>query len=446
MSRRRKNKDANKVIELSKDEIKLLLDTFANDVKQIFGSKDVSEIQNEENEYIHTDIRPLDTILGGGFVLRNIAALTSPSETGKTTIAWQIIKKAQEQYPDAFVLYLDIEGSALISNPELGIKSRVELLNIDTSRLVYTNEKFYLEDIEKKISELIDKKIKLDEAIGYSPPLIIIWDSISSTETRKIEDAERPEELTGYVSRTIQFIIGKLKRKIHKANALLLLIDQVRSNIEGGFFDSKSNASSSTKTGVFGKYKSSIGSTRANHEIRQWLFMEKGSLIRPQDIPDIDGWYLKVYIVKNKTAATTNMSIELVFDKRYGIDKFWSEYHFISEYQPFEKRLYKDANKFNTQYASKHPLGIQRLGGFYKLSYKSPIDGKTYEYPKNFRFADAKKLYTNDPEFKKLFDIIVEHSVRDRIINHISNIKISEQLYDSHESLLIENDNVDVDK
>jgi hypothetical protein len=71
-------------------------------------------------------------------------------------------------------------------------------------------------------------------------------------------------------------------------------------------------------------------------------------------------------------------------------------------------------------YASKHPLGVKQKGAFYTLEYISPIDGKEYKYPKSFRFAEAENLYKTDPEFRETFDIIVDHSIRDRIIYQLS--------------------------
>jgi RecA/RadA recombinase len=428
MARRKKNTsdtpiDISKLPPEAREEIFSL---FKQDLGTIFEYEQNPDSEQNSQEFIKTSILPLDAILGGGFVSKNIIALTSPSETGKTTIAWQIIKNALDQYEYSFALYLDIEGSANISNPELNIKSRIELFNIDKNRVLYINKKFYLEELIDKILETIKRKADIDKVLGKSYPLIIVWDSISSTEVKKTEEASRPEEITGYDARMKQFAIAKIKKKLHEHNVLLIIIDQVRSNIDAGFFSSKQSASNSTKTGFFGEYKTSIGSTKIQHEIRQWLYLQRGSLIKPQDIPGIDGWYIRATVVKNKVAPTTNFEIEAVFDKRYGINKFWTEFLFLSEYQPFERRQYKDAQKFEKYYASVHPLGIIRMGGYYKLSYDSPIDGKTYEYPKNFRFNEAKKLYDEDQEFRQLFDTIVKHSVRDRIINQLSNIDLSE--------------------
>ena len=417
---RRKKSTVNEQINLdnlpavAKEELTKL---FKQSALEIFGEEDIEE---QTYEFIKFNIKPLDAILGGGIPTKSIIAITSPPETGKTTISWQLISKALKQNPYAMALYLDIEGSALTRNEELGIKSRPELLKIDMNRVFYVNKKYYLEDLVNKIKQFIEMKKQWDKKLGINAPVIIIWDSISSTEIKKIEEVSRPEEMTGYQARMLQFTIAKLKKDIDEANILLVLIDQIRANINAGFFGSKMTASSSTETGNFGSYKSSISNTKTHHEIRQWHYLQKGSLIKPQDIPNIDGWFLKFTVVKNKVAPTTNYEIELIFDKRYGISKFWSEFHFLSEYQSYERRLYKDSDKFNKQYASIHPLGIQRVGGFYKLSYQSPIDGQLYEYPKNFRFNQALELYKTDEEFRKLFNIILEHSIKDRIINHIS--------------------------
>lgn len=145
--------------------------------------------------------------------------------------------------------------------------------------------------------------------------------------------------------------------------------------------------------------------------MQQWLFFSKGKLINPADDLGIDGWFVDVFTEKNKLAPSKH-GVTCVFDKFGGLDKFWSEFYFLFELTPSEKKIYK-TKKPNFD------LMMKKSGTQVMLHVKHPTDN-TIEYKSDkFYRKNAKKKYEEDAEFKQWFDYAVQLSVDVRITNGI---------------------------
>lgn len=183
-----------------------------------------------------------------------------------------------------------------------------------------------------------------------------------------------------------------------------LTVDQVRANIkiDGPYVPKESSV------GSFKDFKAASSISALNHRITQWLFLSKGKQITPADgYTGVDGWLINVMTEKNKHAPSKH-SITVVFDKSTGINKFWSEYYFLSEMTPTETKVYKN-KKFPYQ------LMITKSGAWVSLKIKDPATGK-YDYKSDkFYRKEAKQKYETDSEFRKWFDYALEMSIHIRI-------------------------------
>jgi len=390
------------------------------DFKDLIESKIEEEYgaYKDECKYIVPfNIRPLDAILGGGLAFGMISMITGPAETGKTTIAWQLIKSFLDKYQNGLALYIDIEGGANIDNKEIGIISRMDLLNIDKKRVIYKSLVLYIEQVFELIQQVIELKRKQEEKFNIEIPLLVVWDSIADTPVAKVDDVDSPNQLVGYRARILQYYFEKTKELYRRNNVLLFIIDQVRANIS----DAVNMYKKSEKgVGVFNDLKSATGSKAVEHKIRQWLFISKGQDI--YDIPDIDGWYLTLFTEKCKLAPSKH-AIKCVFDKRYGIDKFWTEFIFLSEYTPSEEKMFKKmSSSMVEKYKSSIPdFAIKQVGGGrFSLSITDPETGEVISYPKTFYKREAKELYEKDEKFREIFDKAVEIHVKERIIKQFN--------------------------
>ena len=367
-------------------------------------------------------VKPLDAILGGGLLTGMFTMLTSPPETGKSAISWQLIKRMLDDYPNAFAIYLDIEGAANISNDNLGLKSRIEMFNIDPKRVKHIQLPLYIEDVHDIIEGIVEEKRKIEEKIGEHFPAIIVWDSIAETPPKKILDADNPEQLTGYKARILQHILSKLHVHITMNNILLLAVDQVRANMSNAMMYQKTEKS----VGEFNNLKSATSSTYTGHKVRQWLYLSKQSEILPADLPGVDGWYLDIFTEKCKLAPS-KQTIRVVFDKRYGIDKFWSEFTFLSQYTPTEKKIIRKLEKTSQSslkmyLSSLPPLTFQTNGSWASLEIVDPETGEVIDsYDKKFYKKDVKVLYDTDTKFREVFNKAVDFHVQHRIIKHFQN-------------------------
>ena len=385
-----------------------------------------------ETIFVKTKIKLLDALLGGdGFILGLPIMFTGPAEIGKTTLTWQLIKSFQEQYPESLIVYIDTEGGAYVDKSGV---SRVSIFGINQENLAYFPVISSLEKTFDIIKDILKVKEKAEKENNVEPvPALVVIDSISDLDPEKIYEVDNPTSITGLRARLIQFLLGQIKPLIRKTQTLLVLIDQVRSNISDSLmmFNTKTEKEVSTTNNL----KSSTGQVKAvEHRIRHWLFFSRGPDI--YDKPDILGNYLDIKLVKSKTSMS-GITIRTVFDKRYGIDDFWTSYHFISNLTPFEEQIFKKLDKSSQTMANKFKsqieqyLGIEGSGAYKYLVLKDE-KGNVIAKSKSFYERDAKKLYETDREFKELFDKIVEYNIQQRIYKLVKPYQNNESsIYDA---------------
>jgi len=421
--RKKKSKD------VSLEEIGISTEVATEDLLSQITEKMNEYLSDKYGEYedpelliVPTDVRPLDAVLGGGLVLGMPVMVTGAAEIGKTTFAWQMIKSLQQHYPNSISLYIDVEGSANSENKDLGIKSRIELMNIDRKRLIYKSMTLSIEKVFELIVDTVKFKRQIEEKLNINIPMIVVWDSIADTDPEKlIEEADNPNSVIGLKARIVQFLLGKYKPLFRRNQVMLFLIDQVRANIS----DNMNNPYAGKQEKLVGQVnnlKSATGAKSVEHKLRQWLFLSQGQEIF--DYTDVLGWFLDIHILKSKLAPS-GFTIRTVFDKRFGIDKFWTEYHFISNLTPFEEKIFKKMGGQNSSAAKafrnkvESILSIKSSGAYKYLEYIDPSTGEVIQ-SKKFYQKDAKSLYNSDKEFKDLFDKCVEFHIKERIIKYFN--------------------------
>ena len=153
--------------------------------------------------------------------------------------------------------------------------------------------------------------------------------------------------------------------------------------------------------------KAATSVSNLNHRISQWLFLSKRKKIQPADGFNIDGWYLDIYTEKCKSAPS-GFTITCVFDKLVGLHKFWSEYEFLSDYCPSEKKFYKGDPPV--------PLNIISSGPSNKLRVLDPQSGAKLYESDSFYKKNALYLYNTDANFKQWFDYAMDTAVYTRIV------------------------------
>lgn len=205
----------------------------------------------------------------------------------------------------------------------------------------------------------------------------------------------------------------------------MIVIDQLKANMTlKGMYEKPDEKT----VGMFNNTKAATGVYTFQHAVSQWLYFSKGTEINPGKFPgwEIDGWMINVLTEKNK-ATSSKYQISLIFDKHSGINKFWSEFYFISVYSPSEVKLQREGCEPFMK------LNIATSGAYSTLQVFNPISGELEYESKKFYKKDAKKMYDSDTEFHKWFDIAVDHACRERICKGL--LKINMEKFDNNEEL-----------
>lgn len=370
-------------------------------------------------------IQHLDALLGGGVISSDPILLSSTPETGKSTLAFQFSKSFQMIYPNSICVYLDVEGSGNNKSNDFRI-SRIETFGLDERRFKYEPVVMNVDQTFDLIEKLIQIKRAFEEKLNQEFYVLFIWDSLASTPAPKTAEAENPNSVIGNKARLVSFLLDKYMPLIKFNRCSFVIIDQIRANlkVDGPYVQQEKSV------GVFKDYKAASNIYALQHKTQQWIFLSKKKAITPADGMGIDGWFMDVFTEKNKLAPSQH-SVTCVFDKKTGLDKFWSEFYFLMEPTLSEKKIYKNSPPASL-------FMMKKTGSRVKLQVKDD-DGKKQWESDNFYRKDAKSKYETDPEFKQWFDYAVQVSVYNRITQGIFKCDVGE--YDqSQEACVVDPD------
>lgn len=357
-------------------------------------------------------ILPIDAILGGGFISSSPIMISSTPETGKSTLAFQICKSFLNTNKDGIVVYIDIESTTNNNSTKFQI-SRSEQFGLNnTKRFIYRPFCFNVMEVFEFIASVIQMKKNLEDKHKKEIPVLIVWDSVAATTSSKTDKAEDPNQIIGTKARQLSFCLDKYIVDLKFNKITLLSIDQVRAKIsmEGPYVQKEQS------TGTFKDFRAATNIAAYQHSLQQWMWLSKGPTIIPTDSFGIDGWYMNIMMEKNKLAPS-KIALTVVFDKRHGIDKFWSEYIFMFDYTPSEKKFYR---------TKKPPFELPIIKSGNKRVLRIVDGNKIYWESAPFWEKDAKEYYITNDDFRKAFDGALQLSVKDRIINGMFNQKENE--------------------
>lgn len=144
-------------------------------------------------------IKHFDALLGGGIVSSSPVVLSSTPETGKSTLGFQFSSIFQMLYPNALIVYIDIEAAANRSrtNNESGGMSRIDAFNLDRKRFQYEPLIVDIVQLFALIESLTQIKKMAEQKTQKEFKVMIIWDSIAATPSSKTEEAEDVNKIIG---------------------------------------------------------------------------------------------------------------------------------------------------------------------------------------------------------------------------------------------------------
>jgi len=395
-------------------------------ISKKYGSK-----RAPEPLIVSTGIHHLDALLGGGHLSSGPIMISSSPESGKSTYCFQMSGMFHNIYENGIIVYIDIEGSGSSQESTEYKVSRTETFGLSkSSRFRYEPIVLDMKELFGLIDDLIEQKIAIEQKTGREFYVMIVWDSVASTRSSKTDEVVSHNSIIGYKARELSFYLEKALPKLKFNRIFFLCVDQVRAKlqIDGPY------APKEKSVGQFKDMQAASSTFSLLHNTQQWLFLSRRKTITPADGMGIDGWYLDIVTEKNKLAPSQH-AVTCIFDMGKGIDKFWSEYTFLAEKTPSEKKIYKEKKL-------PFPLMVEKYTTQrYRLHVTDPQDSSVDYQSDPFYKREAKQKYKKDEEFRQWFDYAMQISAHYRITQGM--FKEDEDLYTPEkktQSELIESD------
>ena len=269
LKKRKKKEEAEMGIDMDED-----FKNFMGCIKKGLKSDHFMSLGDDSKlsvDVISTGINSLDKALGvGGLPRGRVIEIFGPESGGKTTLALQCIAACQKN--GGIVAFLDAEHSL---DPDWA-----QTIGVDIKRLAVAQPD-YAEQAFNMINVLLDSD---------RPPDMIVLDSIASMPTKKeIEgEVEDLQKQVGLQARVNTQNLRKITPKLDRANAVLVIVNQVREK----FGQSWSG---------YGPNETTPGGRAMRHAYSVRISVRKGEMLK--EGTDFVGNRVKIRIAKNKVAA-----------------------------------------------------------------------------------------------------------------------------------------------
>lgn len=208
-------------------------------------------------------VRPLDALLGGGFVSSSMITFCSTPETGKSTIAYQIAKQFLNTYDNSIVVYFDLEsaGAEIEENNSflLFSETRADTFGLSRDkRFKYDSRPYSIKEIFEYIEGLFEKKREIQEKTQSEVKILIIFDSFTVLQSDKFESQDSFDGAPAMRARELTFYLSKFKKSLLYHRPTVIAIDQVRANLS---IKSKYEKPDEKTIGNYSGFKSASGIT-----------------------------------------------------------------------------------------------------------------------------------------------------------------------------------------
>lgn len=252
-------------------------------------------------KFINTGCLLLDLVIGGGWPLGRIVNIVGDKSTGKTLLAMEAAANFLRQYPDGLVVYKECESAF---DPEyakaLGIP--VDRFELDQGRIRT------VEALIKDVDIWIKNKKK--------PPTLYVIDSLDAIS----DDAEMERDITkGTYGAAKPKLLSEFfrTRNADLGNMCLMIISQVRDNLNAGLFGKKHVRSGGKALDFFAS-------------VVMWLYKLKDEVKTIHNIKRVVGVHIKAKNDKNKVSLPFR-ECQFLIRFGYGIEDRQASIDFLAE-------------------------------------------------------------------------------------------------------------------
>jgi len=262
-----KEKEENdKKTEEGKSEKEKLINEALNEIKSKFGEGSIMKLGEAkvlDIEFIPTGSISLNIALGGGIPKGRIVEIYGPESSGKTTLSLHIVSELQKKKGTA--AFVDAEHAL---DPDYAKKIGVKINDLIISQ----------PDSGEQALEIVEALVR-SNAVD-----LVVVDSVAALTPKKEIEGEMGDSHMGLQARLMSQALRKLTSIVHKSNATIIFINQIRMKIGVVFGNPE------TTTG--GKALKFYSSVRI--EVRKSAQIKQGE--------NIIGNRVKAKVVKNKVA------------------------------------------------------------------------------------------------------------------------------------------------
>lgn len=224
-------------------------DDFADDVmsvinKQFKDMPNVFEYLSDANmisDWVSTGCDELDLAISnrpnGGVPFSRVVEIYGPSQSSKSLVAAHILAETQK-----------MGGLAILYDTEkaVGMLDFYQAIGLDVTKTLYTDKLRTIEEIFESIESIIERSYLKNP----NKPITIVVDSIMGATT--LVEQEAGFEKDGYAT-TKALVLSKAMRKIgdliNNRKILLVLVNQVRDNLNAAMFGEKTTTSGGKAVG-----------------------------------------------------------------------------------------------------------------------------------------------------------------------------------------------------
>jgi RecA/RadA recombinase len=276
----------------------------------------------------------------------------------------QVIAHLQ-QHEECNIIYIDTEQSMS--------RRRFSELGLDIDKILYIQPQT-LEDAYTFIIKSLQRK----QELGDMSPLLIAFDSITATPTKKDIQSDETDfqQQVGHRARINSKAIPIIQTYASKTNTTFLMINQLRKNINigyGSFFTPQDEIVGGLSLLYYAAVDIRLSSSLSS----------KNKLLESNEI---DGKLVWAKTKKNRL-MTPMIEFPMILDYKNGFDNDLSNLAFLLEFDEYSK-------------------DYLQVGSWYKV--KNILTGKEY----SFRLSDYKQMCVDDPEFRQTIDDLVVYICR----------------------------------
>lgn len=365
----------------STDESQNIADDFSGELIKQLNKEHSSNIAfnlgngiapTEIKRWISTGSRQLDCIISnktvGGFAEGRVVEIQGPTSSGKSHIAYEVVKSCQKM--GGIAVYIDTENATSLEN--------LRNVGIDvTSRFVFVQS-----GCTEEVFAVAESTIVKARQMNKDVPVVIVWDSVAATSPRAEIEGEYDKNTIGLQARVIGKGMRKITNIIGNQNVLFLLINQQRVNVGVMFGDN-----TTTPGGMAIPY---MCSTRIK------ITSTGQSLIKDKE-GNVIGVSVKAKTIKNKVAHPfRTVEFEIHFGK--GV---------VEHEQVFDVFRAQCAKNGDVEYKGK----LISVNGTGAWKYFTVADASTgeLEVEEKFYKPDFKKIL-NNPDYSEYIEALYDET------------------------------------